>query len=78
MSDPGAAGQATARVRSALALARDLAHRPWEPIARDGATRRRFFAIGDPQASAERFFSILDANDLLGGDGRLARDAWLL
>lgn len=40
--------------------------------------RSRPFAIGDPQASAERFFEILDRHAALGPDGRLLEDVHLV
>lgn len=40
--------------------------------------RSRRFAIGDPQASAERFFEILDRHRLLDADGRLIDDVHLV
>ena len=38
----------------------------------------RRVAIGDPQASLERFFAVLEHHDLLGDDGWLAPDVYLL
>ncbi len=36
-----------------------------------GAIGRRWFAIGDPQAPAEKFFTVLEAHDLLSDEGTL-------
>jgi hypothetical protein len=43
-----------------------------------GSSPARWFAIGDPQASVERFFAVLDRAGLLGDDGRLRDDVGLL
>jgi hypothetical protein len=42
------------------------------------AAPRRVFAIGDPQTSADRFFSALAAHGLLGDDGWLRADVRLI
>jgi len=39
---------------------------------------RRWFAIGDPQATPDRIFAVLDRHGLLADDGVLAPDAGLL
>lgn len=41
-------------------------------------TGRRWFAIGDPQTTDERFFAILEAQGLLGPDGWLRADVGLV
>src|SRR5439155_7389968 len=43
-----------------------------------GESRSIRVAIGDPQASLERFFGVLEANRLLGDDGRLRQEVQLV
>ncbi len=66
--------QATKALDRATQRARDPSLAP--PAPRVAATRA--VAIGDPQASAARFFEVLAAHGLLGDDGRLAPDAGLV
>lgn len=66
------------RVDLASERAFDDARRPPADVAPAGAGVRRRAAIGDPQAPLERFLSILDAQGLLGDDGRLAPDVQLV
>lgn len=44
----------------------------------DGRPHTRHLAIGDPQASLEKFLGVLDAHRALGGDGLLAPDVFLV
>lgn len=62
----------------ALHLALALSGTPWRPVPPEGRARSRFRAIGDPQASLEKFLGILDARGLLGPGGRLAPDVGLV
>src|SRR5262245_50972807 len=66
------------RVAAALALASEWAARPWRPVPEARGPFRRFVAVGDPQASLEKYLRILDRHDLLGEDGRLRHDVSLL
>ena len=68
---------ADSRVHRAIEFARNAAAKPRDVHADGTAPRPRRFAIGDPQASIEKFFSILDAHALLGEDGLLAPDVEL-
>lgn len=73
---------ASERVRRALAQCDELLALPVEAIpgarAQGRQTPLRTFAIGDPQAPAERFFTILERYDLLDRHGLLAGDAVLV
>lgn len=61
------------------ALARATALRAGAAVAPPApAAPQRVFAIGDPQTSAERFFSALAARGLLADDGWLHRDVRLI
>lgn len=51
---------------------------PYEPPRPDGVTRRRWFALGDPQTSFDRLLGVLAANDLVAEHGQLRRDVGLL
>lgn len=44
----------------------------------DGSPRTRLLAIGDPQAPLDRFLGILDRRGLIGGDGRLKPEVFLV
>jgi hypothetical protein len=73
----------TARTRRAVERARDDARRHFaDPgagwVAGSPKPRTRRLAIGDPQAPLERFLEILDRNDLLGDDGRLHPEVFLV
>jgi hypothetical protein len=66
------------RIRVAIDRARVLGdERVPLPIPR-GSSPARWFAMGDPQASLERFFAVLDRAGLLADDGRLRDDVGLL
>ena len=64
------------RVERALGLAAELAD--GERLPARPAAARRAVAIGDPQAHAEKLFSVLDHHGLLGDDGRLRDDVQLV
>jgi hypothetical protein len=66
------------RIQTAIARSNALLELPWQPAPAPAHAPRRCFAIGDPQASRERFFAILAHHDLLGDDGMLAPDAMLV
>jgi hypothetical protein len=67
---------------SALALALERAKddaRTLPPFPRaDGVARRRRVAMGDPQAPTGKVLEVLDAHGLLGDDGRLAPDVFVV
>jgi len=65
------------RVRRAVQRAHDLAKQPLREIV-DRATPTRWFAVGDPQSSPERFFTFLDRAGAIGEDGMLRADVGLL
>lgn len=65
-------------VSAAAKLAHSLGERLVETPAADDRTPSRWFAVGDPQTSAERFFTFLDREGLVGEDGRLRADVGLL
>jgi hypothetical protein len=62
-------------IEAALRRADALLSRP-DP--RPPVTPARWYAIGDPQASARQFFSVLDRHSLLDPDGSLAPDVGLV
>lgn len=64
-------------IDAALEVARAVVEGEAQPPPAAGPRERRF-AIGDPQAPIDRFFEILDRHDLLGDDGWLAADAYLI
>lgn len=66
------------RVAAALELGDAWASQPWRPV--DGPARsfRRHVAVGDPQASFEKYLRILDRHELIGEDGRVRPDVSLL
>lgn len=66
------------RVETATACAHGLASSAWAFVRPDGVTGRRWFLIGDPQTSFERFARYLHAAGLLGDDGYLARGVGLV
>lgn len=68
----------TPRIEAALARATEAAHRGPHSAPRDGRTRSRHFAIGDPQADITRFFAVLDRHGLLGPDGWLRPEVQLV
>jgi hypothetical protein len=63
---------------AALRRARQDAEAPSLDSSRAPLGRSRRLAIGDPQASAERFFEILDRHRVLGPDGRLIHEVHLV
>jgi hypothetical protein len=65
-------------IRAAIRRSDDLLDLPWRPAPAPARPPRRCVAIGDPQASRERFFAVLAHHDLLGDDGMLAGDAMLV
>ena len=68
-----------AEIRAALARAvEDAALSAPVDAPPEGHPRKRHLAIGDPQAPAETFFTILDHHDLLGKNGRLSPDVMLV
>lgn len=67
----------TPRAHRAERHAREIAASRGVATERDGRRRPRRFAVGDPQAPLSKFLEILDANGLLGDDGRLAPDVEL-
>lgn len=66
------------RIQRALGCARACVRYPSVRTKPDEITRSRSLAIGDPQAPIERFMAILAHNELLGDDGWLADDVYLL
>jgi Calcineurin-like phosphoesterase len=66
------------RVLKAQHLAQQDGENPTVERTLRGQKLRRRVAIGDPQAPLLQFLSILDANRLLGEDGRLAEDVYLV
>src|SRR5206468_12027829 len=66
------------RVQTALSQAARLDSRLQSPISKHAEAGRRFFAIGDPQTTCEKFLTVLDRHGLLGDDGFLSNDARLL
>jgi len=65
------------RVRLAVERAHDLATRPTRALP-PRTEPARWFAVGDPQSSPERFFTFLDRAGALGDDGMLRGDVGLL
>jgi hypothetical protein len=59
-------------------LSDDFNARAWQRRPPDGKTRRRWFAMGDPQTTFANVLGILAKHDLLGGDGYLREDVGLL
>jgi len=58
--------------------AAELARRAWVDVPPDGRERSRWFAVGDPQASLDTVFQILDRYGLLGQSGTLLPDVRLV
>jgi hypothetical protein len=71
-------GMSQQRIQAAIRRSNTLVELPWRPAPAAAHASRRCFAIGDPQASRERFFAILAHHDLLGDDGMLASDVMLI
>lgn len=65
------------RVTVAVQRAYELGSQPLGEIAR-ATEPTRWFAVGDPQSSPERFFTFLDRAGALGDDGMLRKDVGLL
>ena len=63
---------------AACRRARELVDEPYAEAAPGGSKRRRFLVLGDPQAPLERVLRALDAQGVLGEDGRLVPDAGLV
>ncbi|MFO0659994.1 MAG: hypothetical protein U0165_09215 [Polyangiaceae bacterium] len=66
------------RAARALERAFALASAPWLPFSGQASTPSRWFVLGDPQAPASKLFEVLEAHDLLGDDGWLARGVGLV
>ncbi|MEZ0230153.1 MAG: metallophosphoesterase, partial [Planctomycetota bacterium] len=66
------------RVKAAMSRADELLRAPWRPVSKDGRARARFVAIGDLQSSFEHVARILHNHSLLGGDGHLAPEVFLI
>jgi len=74
----GSEGPVPARVVAALEQGTAWASRSWRPEDREAGPFRRYVAVGDPQASFEKYLRILDRHEVLGADGRLRPDVALL
>ncbi len=61
-----------------MSRAEQLLHGSWQPVAADGRARSRPVAIGDLQSSFEHVARILHNHSLLGSDGQLAPDVFLI
>jgi hypothetical protein len=66
------------RIRRAIALAEKLVSIPWEPKKDSVATPSRVFAIGDPQTTRAKLFSILESHHLLADSGMLKPEVALI
>lgn len=67
-----------ARVRAALERSERDLQTPWHAPPRTEPRPLRWFAVGDPQTTRERFFGFLSAVNALGDDGTLADDVGLV
>jgi hypothetical protein len=74
---PGTKIMSMHRIQRAITRSKELSQIPWRPTP-DGPTPSRSFAIGDPQTTTQKLFSILDAHRLLGDDGMLSPDVALV
>lgn len=66
------------QIQAAIDESNTLLGAPWRPAPARTHAPSRCFAIGDPQASRDMFFTILAHHGLLGDDGMLAPDVMLI
>jgi len=66
------------RIAKAIDQAQADRSTAWAEPSASGQSRSIRVAIGDPQASLQRFFGVLDANRLLGDGGRVRPDVQLV